>query len=88
MRRRGTVQEYYTSASFGLIQVDGSIRRILVRQEVVEAAGYSTLDKGERLEFDLAYDERFIPYAKRIRRIESGKVDQRQQRIDVLPISA
>lgn len=87
-RRQGTVQEYHPEKAFGLIKVDGTIRRILVRKEALDEAGYSQLRAGERLAFDIAYDERFIPHAVHLRRVAPPEIEQFRKGTNGLPRSA
>lgn len=71
MARRllGTVVSFDTARDFGLIKPDGWIKRILVRKSVLDEAGYAALCEGDRVEFVVTHDDRYIPVAADLRRL-------------------
>ena len=72
LRTRGTVVEYDPDLGFGFIKPDDGIRRhVVVRRDAVENAGLSELQKGDRVEFTIVYDVRYVPVAKELVRSPS-----------------
>lgn len=69
MKLRGRVVEFDTERQFGFIRPDGQIKQVLVRLEALELAGYTCLASGERVEFKMSLDNRYIPVAIDVRRL-------------------
>ena len=69
MRLFGTVVTFDAHQKFGLIRPDGWIKEIVVRKPVLEEAGYPYLNEGDRVEFAVMHDDRYIPIAVELERL-------------------
>jgi CspA family cold shock protein len=54
----GTVKFFNTQKGFGFIQPTDGSKDVFVHISAVERAGLSTLNEGDKLEFDLEVDRR------------------------------
>ena len=54
----GTVKFFNTAKGFGFIQPDGGGKDVFVHATAVQAAGMSTLNEGQKVNFDIQPDAR------------------------------
>jgi CspA family cold shock protein len=50
---QGTVQWFNADKGFGLVTPDGGGPQVFVHYSAINTAGYSTLDEGQRVEFQM-----------------------------------
>ena len=53
MRIRGTVKWFNDTKGFGFITVDGETTECFVHHTAIQAAGFRSLNEGDRVQFDI-----------------------------------